>query len=74
MGKKKIVVVLKSRRNHLLEKQGNYSNSYFSLKNAIFTVFSQQILYGKLLLAITSGQKNNFNGGFTLKTYNNLPT
>ena len=28
-------------------------------------------LVGRLLLIITSRQKNNFSGGFKLKTYNN---
>jgi len=38
------------------------------------TIFLQQILISKLLLAISSGQRNNFNGRFKLKTRNNLPT
>jgi len=30
----------------------------------MFTIFVQQILCDKLLLAIISGQKSNFNSGF----------
>ena len=40
----------------------------------MFTIFLQQILGDRLLLAITSWQKNNFNDGFRLKTHNNLPS
>ena len=39
----------------------------------MFTIFLQQILGDRLLLAVTSWQKNNFNDGFRLKTHNNLP-
>ena len=39
----------------------------------MFTIFLQQILDNRLLLAVTSWQKNNFNYGFRLKTRNNLP-
>ena len=39
----------------------------------MFTIFLQQILGDRLLLAVTSWQKNNFNDGFRLKARNNLP-
>ena len=40
----------------------------FKLRNAIFTIFSQQFQRGKLLLSIISGPKNNFNDGFKLES------
>ena len=39
----------------------------------MFTIFLQLILSDKLLLAVTSWQKNNSSDGFRLKTRNNLP-
>ena len=39
----------------------------------MFVRFSQQILSGKLLLAVTGGQKSNLSGGFKIRTNNNLP-
>ena len=37
------------------------------MRNAISTIFAQQVLGGRLSLAITSGQKVNFNSGFKLE-------
>ena len=39
----------------------------------MFVRLSQQILSGKLLLAVTGGQKSNLSGGFKIRTNNNLP-
>lgn len=39
----------------------------------IFIIISQQILSGKLLLAVIGEQENNFSCGFRLKAYNNSP-
>ena len=39
----------------------------------MFVRFSQKILSGKLLLAVTGGQKSNLSGGFKIRTNNNLP-
>ena len=44
------------------------------MRNVMSTIFSQQITVDKLLQVVISGQKSNFNGGYKLKTYNNLPT
>ena len=37
------------------------------MKNALSTTFLQQILCGRLLLAVISGQKNSFSDEFKLK-------
>ena len=39
----------------------------------IFIILSQQILNDKMLFAITSEQKSNFNSKFRLKILNTLP-
>ena len=36
-------------------------------ENTIFTIFSQQILSVRLLLAVISGEKSKFSGGFKLE-------
>ena len=39
----------------------------------IFTILSQQILSGKLLLTIIDRKKNNFSGGFKLESVTTYP-
>ena len=41
-------------------------------RNAMFITFSQQILYGRLLLVVTSGKKKKFKLWIQIKTNNNL--
>lgn len=44
---------------------------FVSTKNFIyniFTIFLQQIISDELLPAVITGQKNNFNGGFKIKS------
>ena len=40
---------------------------YIYIYNAIFIIFSQQVLSGKLLLVIMNEQKCNLNCGFKLE-------
>ena len=46
---------------------------YFK-RDGMFITFSQQILCGKLFLAIINGQKSNLSCRFKLKICNKLPT
>ena len=59
----------------LVNYLANYFNAFivFSLKliekyyiNNIFIIISQQILSGRLLLAVTNGEKSNFSGEYKL--------
>ena len=58
----------------LVNYLANYFNALivFSLKfekyytNNIFIIISQQILSGRLLLAVTNGEKSNFSGEYKL--------
>ena len=56
--------------NHLHTKEGKEGKK--NKRNVLSTTFLQQILSDRLLLAITNGQKSNFNNKFKferIKTY-----